>query len=79
VQTLLDFYISKEIFNSIRFDEVVLEATVHVGDSKLFEYIANNYHGELPQVCLQTIVFCKNEELLKILLETFSDKFRSSD
>lgn len=79
VQVLFDFYVTKDLSNYLQFNEVLLEASIHMADERLFEYILSNYHGELPQIALQTIVFLQNEIFLKMLLSAFKEQFKSPD
>jgi uncharacterized protein len=79
VQVLFDFYVTKELSDHLWFNEVLLEASIHMADERLFEYILNNYRGELPQITLQTIVFLQNEIFLKMLLRTFKEQFKAPD
>jgi ankyrin repeat protein len=79
VQALIDFYIEKDLSRKLKFNEVLLEVGIHFEDEKIFELIAQNYEGGLPQIALQTTVFLQKEAFLTILLKTFSEQFKSPD
>ena len=78
VQTLIDFYEENKFEEDIKYDEVILEASIYTNNESLFEYFLSKYNGELPQICLKSIVFTKNEKLLKIILSNKLEEFKNS-
>lgn len=79
VETLFEFYQTKDMDKEFKLNEVILEASIYMNNAELFKYIMNNYTGELPQICLQSLIFDKNEVLTEMLLKHFLSKFKTPD
>ena len=79
VQALIDFYEENKLESEIKFNEVILEASIYANNESQFNYILSKYEGELPQICLRSIIFMKNEKLLKALLTNRNEQFKTQE
>ena len=75
----MQFYKAKEMEKDFKLNETILEASIYMDDKELFKYIIENYSGELPQICLQSLIFDKNEILTEMLLTHFVEKFKNPE
>lgn len=79
VGSLLAFYKDNRICDQLKFTEVILEASIYLEDFEMFKEILQNYEGNLPQVCLQSVIYQNNERMLEALLNHFSEQFLNPD